>query len=432
MKLRSPGEPHLTYCTNIHPGESWPEVRANLARYVPAVRERVAPGRPFGVGLRLSAQAAAALAREETFEDLLALLREHRLYVHTLNGFPYGRFHGEPVKEAVYLPDWLDERRLDYTNRLASLLAELLPPDQPALEGCISTVPGAFRARVTGAAEVERMVELLLRHAAVLHRVAERRGRVIVLALEPEPCCYLETIAEAVRFFEERLCTRAALARFAALAGIEPRNAETVLRRHLGVCLDVCHMAVEFEDAQSSLEALRAAGIRIGKIQLSAGLRVRADGGAGGALAALREFADSVYLHQVVERRDGAYRRFTDLPEALETLGQGKRGRSQFQGDRTRPGVHVPENDSDPFSGAGPREWRVHFHVPLFLRELGPFGNTQEQLEATLRLLRERAYTQHLEVETYTWDVLPAEYRRDDIVTSIARELGWVLERLPA
>lgn len=402
MKLDTPGQPHLTYCTNIHPGETWEEVRASLARYLPAVRARVAPGRRFGVGLRLSAQAAEALSREEAFEELRALLASQQLYVHTLNGFPYGRFHGAPVKEGVYLPDWLDEQRLDYSNRLASLLAALLPADEPGLEGCISTVPGAFRARVAGATEVARMVERLLRHAALLHRLAERRGRVIVLALEPEPCCYLETSAEAVRFFEDHLYAPAARARFAALAGVPLAQSEPLLRRHLGVCVDVCHAAVEFEDAGASLEALRAAGIRIGKIQLSAGLRVPVG---GGREARLRAFADPVYLHQVVERRNGAYRRFLDLPQALEALAQ---------------------------EPAGAREWRVHFHVPLFLRELGPFGNTQEQLEATLARLRSRAYTQHLEVETYTWDVLPPEYRRDDIVTSIARELNWVLERVSA
>jgi hypothetical protein len=161
-------------------------------------------------------------------------------------------------------------------------------------------------------------------------------------------------------------------------------------------------MAVEFEDPQQSLDALRAAGIRIGKIQLSAGLRVGIQPETRSRTEALSEFAEDTYLHQVVERRGDAFRRFTDLPEALQTLEEASE----------------------------PREWRIHFHVPLFQRELGSYANTQDYLADVLRLLRRRAYTQHLEVETYTWDVLPAEYRCDDIVTAVARELHWVLERV--
>jgi hypothetical protein len=336
------------------------------------------------------------------FEAFREFLQRHRLYVFTINGFPYGQFHGSRVKEAVYLPDWLDERRLVYTDRLAAILAALLPEDTD-LEGSISTVPGAYKERITGPEQVARMAERLIRHAATLHGLREQTGKLILLALEPEPCCYLETTAETIRFFEDHLFAEPAVARFAALAGLSRGDSERALRRHLGVCFDVCHVAVEFEDPQQSLDALCAAGIRIGKIQLSAGLCVGIQPQYRSRTDALSEFAEDVYLHQVVERCGDAFRRFTDLPEALQTLDEAV---------------------------SQPREWRVHFHVPLFQRELGCFANTQDYLAEVLRLLRQRAYTQHLEVETYTWDVLPAEYRRDDIVTAVARELHWVLERV--
>ena len=167
MKLTAPGGPHLTYCTNIHPGETWAEVRANLERHVVRVKAAVAPDKPFGVGLRLSAVAAAALAGTQELERFRSFLHDHGLYVFTINGFPYGPFHGTRVKEDVYLPDWLDDARLLYTDQLAELLAALLPD---GLEGTVSTVPGAFKARVRGAADEERMTEVMVRHAAGLHR----------------------------------------------------------------------------------------------------------------------------------------------------------------------------------------------------------------------------------------------------------------------
>ena len=193
MKLAVPGEPHLTYCTNIHPGETWAEVRANLERHVSRVKAAVAPTRPFGVGLRLSAVAAAALAQPAELDAFRTFLRDSGLYVFTINGFPYGPFHGTRVKEEVYLPDWLDDARLSYSDRLAELLAALLP-DEPGLEGTVSTVPGAFKGRVRGAADESRMAELMVRHAAGLHRLRERTGKMVSLALEPEPCCHMETV----------------------------------------------------------------------------------------------------------------------------------------------------------------------------------------------------------------------------------------------
>jgi sugar phosphate isomerase/epimerase len=404
LKLSVPGGPHLTYCTNIHPGETWPEVRTNLEHYVLAVKARVAPDGPFGVGLRLSAQAADSLAARAELEAFREFLERHGLYVFTINGFPYGAFHGTRVKEAVYLPDWLDEARLAYTDGLARLLVALLPA-APDLEGSVSSVPGAFRARVRDETDVARMAELILRHAVTLHRIRAETGRIIALALEPEPCCYLETVGETVAFFERRLFGPRAVDRFAELAGIARAESEAALRRHVGVCFDACHMAVEFEEPRTALDAFRAAGIRIVKIQISAGLRVPFTGGdVAPTLAALRPFAEGVYLHQVVERRRGTLTRFLDLPEALACGTEGA-GES--------------------------REWRIHFHVPLFRAELGPFLNTQDYLGELLGILREEPHTGHLEVETYTWEVLPEEHRREDIVSAVARELAWVTHRLP-
>lgn len=395
---------HLTYCSNIHPGESWAEVRANLARHVPAVRARVAPGELFGIGLRLSARAADELSAPEALAELRAFLARERLYVFTLNGFPYGTFHGTRVKEGVYLPDWRDPERLRYTNRLADLLAALLPADE-GLDGSVSTVPGAFKPALGGSDDVARMVEHLLQHVAHLVALRARTGRVVTLALEPEPHCFLETTAEAAAFFADALFAPAAAARLAALSGLAPAAAAQALRRHLGLCLDLCHAAVEFEDAAASLAALDAAGVRIAKIQVSAGLRLPALDAQ--ALAALRPFDDPVYLHQVVQRAGGdadALTRFVDLSAAFAAL---------------------------PDAGAGP-EWRVHFHVPVFLERVPPFVSTQPFVREVLARQRARPLTTHLEVETYTWDVLPAALRSGSVDEAIARELAWVRAELAA
>lgn len=397
---------HLTYCTNIHPGESWGEVRANLERHLLAVRARLQPGADaaaaFGIGLRLSALAAAELADAEVLAEFRSFLARHRLYVFTLNGFPYGPFHGTRVKEEVYLPDWRHPERLRYTDRLATLLAELLPDDAD-LEGSISTVPGAFKPALVGAQDVAAMVEALLRHTAHLVALRQRSGRRIALALEPEPHCFLETIDEVIDFFQRDLHGPAAIRRTMALTGLGAAAAEAALHDHLGICLDLCHAAVEFESAADSVGRLARAGIRVPKMQVSAGLRLPQLDPA--ALAALQRFDDPVYLHQVVQKGANGFTRYADLPAAFAAARRGD---------------------------AAGCEWRVHFHVPIFLQQLAPFASTQDFVRDMLAIQRSSPVSRHLEVETYTWNVLPEPYRGGSVDAAVARELAWVLGELRA
>jgi sugar phosphate isomerase/epimerase len=398
MKVAAAPDVHLTYCTNIHAGESWSDLRANLLRYVVAVKRRLAPDRRFGVGLRVSARAAAELMQPAPRADLQHLLAANDLYVFTINGFPYGSFHDGRVKEAVYRPDWLEESRTSYSESLARLLSTLLPD---GVDGSVSTVPLAYAPRMADRVDDERAADAVVAHAAFLSRLRDATGRTIGLALEPEPACRLETSEDAAAFFERAVFRRERVTRYASLTGLDGAVAEESLRRHLGVCLDTCHAAVEFENPLRAIERLEAAGVRILKVQLSAGLSVRPV--TRERLRALAAFADDVYLHQVVIRQGATTSRYVDLPAALERGGS-----------------------------ADDEEWRVHFHVPLFLAELGPFRSTQEVVAAVLERQRSRAITAHLEVETYTWDLLPVEYRGDDVVEAIARELAWVQARLEA
>jgi hypothetical protein len=404
MRLASLGHPHLTYCTNIHAGETWAEIRANLERYVLAVKARLAPERRFGVGLRLSAAAADTLASEAELASLRDFLRSNNLYVFTLTGTSHGEFHGERVKERVYFPDWCGDERLRYTNQLAQILAELLP-NEPGLEGSISTVPGALRSRVDGDDGAIDMARRMLKHVALLHHLYEKTGKTIVMALEPEPGCYLESTADVVRFFERCLVSRDALLFLAALTGLEPSRAETVIRRHLGVCFDACHMSLAYEEPRSALYTLLGAGLRVAKVQISAGLRVAFDARRSAQLRALEPFEEDTYLHQVVEKRGDTLIRYPDLPQAMAAA------------------QNSPASDA-------PSEWRVHFRVPIFCRSLGPVRNTQVDVQKLLDTVREDGIAQHLEVETYTWNVLPPEHRRDDVVEAIAHELQWAMEEM--
>jgi sugar phosphate isomerase/epimerase len=401
--MRLPGyrDIHLTYCTNVHPGETLSEVEDALRQHVAPVRHQLGIER-FGVGLRLAARAAEQLDHPAAIDRFKALLDELGLYVFTLNGFPFGTFHDQRVKAQVYEPDWRSEERLQYSNRLARLLAQLLPPGMP---GSISTVPLGFRNTV-GPDDEPQLVSNLLRHVAVLHELQEQSGHTLSLALEPEPHCCLETLREAADFLERGPFANAAVQQFAHLTGLSQTQAEQCLRKHLGVCLDACHMTVEYEEPATSVAHLAARGIAIAKLQISAGLRCELTGEPSvdnPLLDELKAFDDEVYLHQVVERRDQRLFRYLDLPEAFSS--------------------HRADDQA-------PREWRIHFHVPVFMEALGRFSSTRTELQQLLALQRLNPISSHLEVETYTWQVLPESLRPTSLTDALVKELRWTLSEL--
>jgi hypothetical protein len=396
------GLARLTYCTNIHPGEGLGEVRALLEEHVLKVRSAFSPDAPFGVGLRLSARAVHELAQGHELPALRSWLSTHGMYVFTLNGFPYGGFHQERVKERVYAPDWASSERLSYTRALARVLAELLP-DEPGLYGSVSTVPLGYRAHLTLPEARARAAHALVSHAAELWALEQEFGKRIVLALEPEPFCALERTSDVLAFFAEHLFSQAAASELAARTGLHRSQAKDALHRHLGVCLDACHAAVVFEDPLESVAQLEAFGIFIAKLQVSSGLEVQLGRGRAHVLHELSRFADDVYLHPVFERTAQGTRAYLDLPEAL---------------------AHAREHPELE------RTWRIHFHVPVFAERLGSFSGTRASLSRLLQRQRERPFTAHLEVETYTWDVLPQEHRTSSVTDAIVRELAWTRDEV--
>ena len=388
---------HLTYCTNIHPGETWEEVAQSLKQYLPPLKTALSPDTPFGVGLRLSDQASRPLLDGDRLPRFRDWLDENGLYVFTLNGFPYGHFHGGTVKDQVHEPDWRTAERVAYTRRLARILAAVLPD---GLTGSISTSPLSY-APWLEEGEREEVLRTGSRHlaevAATLARLEEETGHPMHVDLEPEPDGVLENTEESVAFFEDWLRPVGG-AHLAGLLDCSEAEAEARLHRHVQLCYDTCHFAVEYESPDTAFEQLRAAEIPVGKIQLSAALQVPLAPGRRTEIEdRLRPFAEDTYLHQVVERRaDGTLRTYRDLPDALP---------------------YIADEDA--------REWRIHYHVPLFADGFDGLGTTRDHIPQTVDALQAAPFCTHLEMETYTWGVLPSDLKTD-LATSLQREYEWV------
>ena len=390
----------LTYSTLVHPGDTWPEMWDSLTTYVPQVKQRVSPNDPFGVSLRISAASAETLTGDAAErERLKAFLADNDMYLYTVNAFPYGPFKNTIVKEQVYEPDWRSDERAVYTMQVADILAEVAAP---GIEPTIQSPPLGFKPRVTGPDVVAAFTRQVIRVVAHLVRLEQRTGRTVRLALEPEPACFLETTDEALDYFANHLYAAEAQALLAAQTGLSDTDAAAALRNHLGMVYDICHQAVEYEDIGTSLRRLADAGIPVFKLQEAAAVRVPEVTQA--AVDALRRFADTVYLTQTVERRNGELTHYLNLEDAFDAW------------------------DRDP----GPREWRTHFHVPVFLDDLGDFKTTRFAIEDALEFHRNNKLSPHLEIETYTWDVLPEHLKTGDIVDYVTLEIEWVREQLGA
>jgi hypothetical protein len=376
---------HLAYCTNVHPGENWAQTFDSLNRWTLAVKDQLGCQGQYAIGLRLSDKASRELIDPEKFLEFQRWLERHVCYVFTINGFPFGRFHNGPVKEQVYLPDWTSVERLEYTNRLFDLLARLVPP---GIEGSVSTLPGSFKEFITGPDQVQRIRENLWQCVEHIARVSERAGRVLHLGLEPEPLALFENTDETVKFFDELR---------------QLHSGDKRLDKHLGVNYDTCHFAVEFEEPQDAIARFQAHGIRLSKIHLSNAIKLNAS---NRSLKQLASFADDVYLHQVIEcQPDGALKRFKDLPLALK----------QF--------VSSPNSDTP--------EWRVHFHVPLHAANIPALDTTSDHVIGVLKMLKAQPdLCSHLEMETYTWAVLPEPLRTRDVSEQLVNEYRWTLRQM--
>ncbi|MBC2840217.1 metabolite traffic protein EboE [Robiginitalea sp. SC105] len=392
---------HTTYCTNIHPGGDWDTTFSALEKHLVGIRNSVAPGMPFGLGLRLSDKASRELGLGERLADFRRWLDARDIYVFTMNGFPFGTFHGQPVKDRVHEPDWTTPERLAYTRRLFDQLSFLLPQGG---EGGISTSPVSYRHWF---ATPEKRVAALKSGARNMAQVAmdliekEREtGQYLHLDIEPEPDGLLENSADVLEYYRDYLLPEG-ISLLSERLGMPEGEARSALLRHITICYDICHFALAFEGPETVFGLLAEQGIQVGKIQVSAALRIRADkSGREDALRALAEFNEPVYLHQVTQLTPAGVRTWPDLPDLLA---------------------------APPEFG----ELRAHFHVPIFAEGYGVLGATQQEILEVLAYLAANPVCRHLEVETYTWEVLPAGLK-EDLAASISRELLWLRNALEA
>ena len=366
---------HLAYCTNIHPGETWQETLCNLNQYTLKVREKVcSPDQPYGIGLRLSALAAKQLKEPSTMLDFQHWLERHHCYVFTINGFPYGNFHTTPVKDSVFAPDWQSQDRLEYTKLLFDILVQLLPN---GIEGSVSTVPGSFKSFIHHREQIDTIQDNLIACLQYMDHLSKRYGKKLHLGLEPEPLGLIESTSETLEFFDQ----------------IKSLADPDLIHSFLGINYDTCHMAIQFEDAFSSLQALTEKGIKISKIHLSSALKVFPS---SQGKDFLMPFLDPVYLHQVVGKSSSGERHYwKDLDLAIK-------------------------NDD------AWEEWRIHYHIPLHASPQEGLHSTIDQLKLTMDFLSINPTTcSHLEIETYTWQVLPSSIKSKEVVEQIYEEYLW-------
>lgn len=391
---------HLSYSTLVHPADNWGELWDSVTRYLPVVKRRLSPNKPFAVSLRLAKKSVAALtASPAERRKLKQFFDDNDMYLYTANAFPYGSFKGERVKEQVYEPDWRSDDRATYTMQVADILAEIAPA---GVNPSIQTPPLGFKPRVTGPDVVQAYTDQVIRVVAYLVELQRRTGRTVTLAIEPEPACFLEKTTETIDYFNNHLYADAAVADLARQADLSVPQARDALHRQLGTVYDICHQAVEFEDVVQSMKDLRANSIPILKFQIASALRI--PDVTPEKVCALNAFDDPVYLHQTIEKRNGTITHYLDIPDATAAYD----GRSDG------------------------REWRTHFHVPVFLDDVGIFKTTRPDIQAALRYHASDPVSDQVEIETYTWDVLPASFKTGDIVEYVSREMEWVRDSLLA
>ncbi len=397
MLLR--GQFHTTYCTNVHPGPDWEGTFRSLETHLGPITSTLVYEGAFGLGLRLSDQASRELGEGEELRRFRDWLEARQTYVFTMNGFPFGNFHGQRVKDQVHQPDWTTEARKAYTLRLFRQLAFLLPE---GLDGGISTSPVSYKHwHPEGAgrdAVLRKGARAMAEVALELARTEAQTGQYLHLDIEPEPDGLLENTEDVLRYFMEFLLPEG-VPLLCDRLGVDPQAARGLLLRHLTLCYDICHFALAFESPSTVFPRLAAAGIRTGKIQVSAALRIRPQNGdREGVLQALRAFDEPVYLHQVTALTSQGVHTWSDLPELLE-------------------------------NPVAFEELRAHFHVPIFTQRYGRLEATQREIVEVLEYLKKHPVCHHLEVETYTWEVLPPGLK-DELPASISRELSWLQKHL--
>lgn len=233
--------------------------------------------------------------------------------------------------------------------------------------------------------------------AVFLEKLEEETGHHIHIDIEPEPDGLLENSDEVIAFYNNYLFPQAG--NILLENRVKTLKIRKILSKISPDLLWYLPFFTRFWRARKTFAKFTENDILIGKIQISSALKIIFDPENKDQIwESLERFDEATYLHQVTENRDGKVITYPDLPAIL--------------------------SEKDDFE-----ELRAHFHVPVFLEEFQGLFSTQDYIIKTLDYLEEHQVTEHLEVETYTWEVLP-ESLKIDLSSSIIRELQWVLERV--
>jgi len=380
----------IAYCSNVHAGADVEQTRENLGKHAVEVKRLFRPHKPMGIGLWLSANSAIGL---KTYEQTTAssrsselgqFLAEHELDPFTFNGFPFGNFHQEVVKKDVYLPTWFEADRLQYTKSLVKLIQQFSKADELS----ISTLPIAWGNPTCTPKKLNEAAHNFWEIAKFCHEVENQTGRLVYICIEPEPGCQIQYSRDIVDFFESHLLKQ---------------GDEDLIRRHIRVCHDVCHAVVMCESQESVFQAYQKAGIQVGKVQISSAVVVQFDSMSENdraeAIQQVSAFAEDRYLHQTtITLSDQDVSFFEDLPLALQSIDSPKNAQGT---------------------------WRIHFHVPIYLREFGLLQASQQEIVDCVSSCRRYSEVTHFEVETYAWNVLPPDLQEETLAVGIAKELTW-------
>lgn len=423
MILSHPAHPdrfvRLGYCLNLRACTDVPALLTLLRSVIEPVRVALGSARPFGVGMYVPASLAKTLAAPSGVHELDTLARELEamgLDPFTWNAFPFGDFGDEGLKQRVFEPTWAQPERLEYTLDVARIAAALVR----RLNGAsvlstrhvsISTHTGGWGTTLTDAQREECAFQLA-RCVDGLATIEESTGVRVVLALEPEPGANAPT--------QRTLDTFAAFVAERAVRLLQDErnrssaNAELLVRRHLGACLDACHSAVEGEADVVAREIAARTRATPTKLQYASALRVVAPATNTAGVERLLALAEPRFLHQVRGHGPPEPLAVDDLPDLARELASER-------GDLWRSA----------------EEWTCHLHVPVDLEDLGgALRTTRDDADAILASLVGdpagwSANELHVEIETYTWEVLPGWVRGDRaVVEGIEREYRHVLGQL--
>ena len=381
MNYTTTSKYNLGYCTNVHAGEDLDRYMASLEQYAVDVKSRLPGEQPLAIGLWLSARTASQILIENRLAEFRGFLEANGLRALTMNGFPYGNFHADTVKYQVYEPDWTQTQRLDYTVNLIRILARLMPEESQA---GISTLPLGWPCDDF---DYKKAADNLILIAELLRVHELRTGKLIHLDIEPEPGCILSSSSDVVSFFKNYLL---------------PGRLENDVLRYIGVCHDICHASVTFEDQRDAITNYVTNGIRIGKVHVSSAIEAEISAQDSQAvLDQLKTFQEDRYLHQTYIKQADGIASYDDLPEAISDVAAGKDGML-----------------------------RCHFHVPVFIEKFGHLRTTRHEIIDCLSGIYEMTDCRNFEVETYAWTVLPDDLKTEDLAWGIARELLWMRETL--